>query len=570
MGKDDFLRSIASWAPGDHHCCLYEGEAEHKALIIPLLRLGLERGQKVLYLVDSRTAHMVVSYLRDEGLDVESYLESGQLTMLTTEDAYIRNGRFDPDEMIAFLRGETERALAQGYTALRVSGEMTWVLGERSGSDRLIEYESKLDTFITGSKCLAVCQYDRRRFEADRLLEVVVAHPVLVTGTHVRQNLYYIPPVHLLSQNRALSALDHWLEQLAAHEKSKEALERSEARFRTIFERAAIGISLVDAEGRIITSNPGLQRMLGYTEEELRGMRFTELTYPADVESNASLFQDLMAGELDYYRIEKRYVHKDGHIVWGHLTASAVRDAEGKPQFGIGMVKDITERKRMEAELAELQHRLIESREAERLYLAQELHDGPLQVLIGATYQLGELGDVLPDEQSLGQMVAAQASLQRVIRMLRTAAGQLRPPALAPFGLARAIRSHAEEFRQEHPELDIQLDLTSDNQTLPEQMRLALFRIYQQALQNVVRHARAGRVQIRFELNMGLVILEIQDDGRGFIVPGRWIELARQGHLGLVGMSERAEAIGGRLELRSAPGEGTLIRVVAPYSEIEA
>jgi PAS domain S-box-containing protein len=351
---------------------------------------------------------------------------------------------------------------------------------------------------------------------------------------------------------------------------SEQAFERSEARFRTIFERAAIGISLVDAEGRIITSNPGLQHMLGYTEEELRGVLFSELTHPADVESNANLFQDLMAGKLDYYRMEKRYVHKDGHVVWGHLTASVVKDAQGKPQFGIGMVKDITERKRMEDELAELQHRLIEGREAERLYLAQELHDGPLQELIAATYQLGELADAVQDEQSLGQMVAVQVSLQRVIRMLRTVAGQLRPPALAPFGLAKAIRSHVEEFKREHPELDIQLDLISDNQILPEQMRLALFRIYQQALRNVVRHAHANRVQIRFSLDAGLVTLEVQDDGCGFTMPERWIELARQGHLGLVGMSERAEAIGGWLEIRSAHGEGTSIRVVAPYSETEA
>jgi PAS domain S-box-containing protein len=874
MRKDDFLRSVASWAPGDHLCCLYEGEVEHQALITPLLRLGLERGEKVLCLVDSRTASMVPGYLRDEGLEIEPYLESGQLTTLIAEEAYNRNGHFDPDEWVAFLRTETERALAEGYTALRVSGEMAWVLGERSGSERLIEYESKLNTFIPGSKCLVVCQYDRHRFEAALLLEVVVAHPIVVAGADIRQNLYYIPPVQLLGQNRALSALDHWLEQLAAHERAQEALrqktlflqllqdvaiaanqadsaeeviqfaldqvctqmswpvghayllradvagklestniwhlvdterfetfrrkseaidfaagdglpgrafvagvpvvmtdvtnasdfvrgelaedvgirtgiavpvlageeavavlefftesaetpaqsllelmthignqlglaierkrteetlrrsqsqladaqhmahigsweweigsdrvswsdelyrifglspqerslsyqdfvdrihpddresvmstiqrarenrqafsfehriirpdgsvkvvlgqgkvvpegvgrplrlvgtsqdvteikrseqalDRSEARFRTIFERAAIGISLVDAEGRIITSNPSLQQMLGYTAEELRGMPFSEFTHPADVKSNASLFQDMMAGKLDYYRIEKRYVHKDGHVVWGHLTASAVQDAEGKAQFGIGMVKDITERKRMEAELAELQHRLIEGREAERLYLAQELHDGPLQVLIGATYQLGELGDALPDEQSLGQVVAAQASLQQVIRMLRTVARELRPPALAPFGLAKAMRSHAEDFRQEHPELDVQLDLASDDQTLPEQMRLALFRIYQQALRNVVRHARAGRVQIRFAFDRGLVTLEIQDDGRGFTMPRRWIELARQGHLGLVGMSERAEAIGGWLEIRSAPGEGTLIRVVAPYSETE-
>jgi signal transduction histidine kinase len=103
-----------------------------------------------------------------------------------------------------------------------------------------------------------------------------------------------------------------------------------------------------------------------------------------------------------------------------------------------------------------------------------------------------------------------------------------------------------------------------DGQALPEQVRLALFRIYQQALNNVVRHAQASLVSIRFELDAQQTLLQIQDDGRGFEVPKRWIELVRRGHLGLVGIVERAEAIGGRLEVVSTPGEGSLVRVVVP------
>jgi signal transduction histidine kinase len=230
----------------------------------------------------------------------------------------------------------------------------------------------------------------------------------------------------------------------------------------------------------------------------------------------------------------------------------------------IGMVMDITERKQMEAELAEVQRRLMEGREAERLHLAQELHDGPLQDLIGISYRLAELAEGLPDEAGVGQMVAAQATLQQVLRMLRAISGELRPPALAPFGLEKAIRSHVEDFQRQHPELEVQFKLMPDGQALPEQVRLALFRIYQQALNNVVRHAQASLISIRFELDAQQTLLQIQDDGRGFEVPKRWIELVRRGHLGLVGIVERAEAIGGRLEVVSTPGEGSLVRVVVP------
>ena len=106
--------------------------------------------------------------------------------------------------------------------------------------------------------------------------------------------------------------------------------------------------------------------------------------------------------------------------------------------------------------------------------------------------------------------------------------------------------------------------MMSDGTTLPENVRLALFRIYQAALTNVVRHAQADKVVVRLHLDAEQVMLEVEDNGRGFDLPQRWIELARQGHLGLVGMVERAEAVGGQLTVQSEPGRGTVIRVTVP------
>jgi signal transduction histidine kinase len=253
---------------------------------------------------------------------------------------------------------------------------------------------------------------------------------------------------------------------------------------------------------------------------------------------------------------------KDGTQFPVDITLSPLHTEEGT--FVISVIRDITERKQMEGELAEVHGQLMEGREAERLHVAQELHDGPLQDLVAVSYRLTELWDVLPDEISAGQMVAAQATLQKALTALRTISHELRPPVLAPFGLEKAMRSHIEEFRQAHPELEVELDLAADGQELPEPMRLALFRIYQQALNNVVHHADASHISIRFTLDAERVVLEVQDDGRGFQMPRRQIVLIRQGHLGLVGMAERAQAIGGDLDVVTAPGEGTLIRVVVP------
>jgi PAS domain S-box-containing protein len=218
------LRLIEHFRPGDHLCCLYETEEEHRAVLTTFLRQGLERGEKVLYIVDAHTAEAILGYLRDEGVDVEACLERGQFAILSRDEAYMREGVFDPEQMIALLRAETERALAEGYPALRVTGEMTWALRGLPGSERLIEYEAKLNEFFPGSQCLAICQYDRRRFDAALLLDVLRTHPIAVIGTEVYDNFYYIPPAEFLSGDRAMVELQHWEQGLAQRRQAEEQL----------------------------------------------------------------------------------------------------------------------------------------------------------------------------------------------------------------------------------------------------------------------------------------------------------------------------------------------------------
>ncbi len=216
------------------------------------------------------------------------------------------------------------------------------------------------------------------------------------------------------------------------------------------------------------------------------------------------------------------------------------------------------------SELHEMRHRQMERVEAERLELAQEIHDGPMQELYAMVFQLQALADGVNDSSDRDIVESMLGTLEKVIGELRLTAYNLRPPALAPFGLQKAIQSHVEQFRMAHPTLDLHLSLQSDRQTFSEDVRLALFRNYQMAMSNIVRHADASKVSVRFHFDEESAVLEIQDNGKGFDSGKPWIELAREGHLGLVGASERAEAIGGWLEIQSALGQGTLVRTVLP------
>jgi two-component system, NarL family, sensor histidine kinase DegS len=139
--------------------------------------------------------------------------------------------------------------------------------------------------------------------------------------------------------------------------------------------------------------------------------------------------------------------------------------------------------------------------------------------------------------------------------MLRAICSDLRPPALEEIGLAAAIESFVGQFQSTQPAVTFELDLTPVQLNLPPWTSLALLRILQQALRNIARHAAARHV-----------VLEIRDNGRGFVVPQRWVELVRQGHFGVAGMVERAEGIGGRFNLESTPGQGTAVRVAAPHN----
>jgi PAS domain S-box-containing protein len=347
--------------------------------------------------------------------------------------------------------------------------------------------------------------------------------------------------------------------------RAEEALRQSEARFRSVFEGNAFGMAVVDLKGRILLSNPRLSEILGYPQAELRVLTSSSLTFPADIHATEKMYQDMLEGRQDATQLEKRYIRKDGQVIWARLTISLVRNSNDAPHFAIAMVEDITSRKQMEAELAEVKHRLMVGREQERIRLAQELHDAPLQDLYVVLYQLNDLEESIGDPEQFRQLKNSQAeTIRQVISTLRSIMGELRSPTLSPFGLAGAIREHSEQFQAKFPLLMLHLDLENDDQDLSEEVRLNLFRIYQQALTNVIRHAQAQNVTIRFSYNENKIVLEIEDDGLGFEVPARWLRLAREGHLGLAGASERAEMMGGRLQVISKPGKGTLLRVEVP------
>ena len=212
--------------------------------------------------------------------------------------------------------------------------------------------------------------------------------------------------------------------------------------------------------------------------------------------------------------------------------------------------------------LAQAQRQLLRSREEERARLARDLHDGPIQVLVGLNLQLGLLlapAGTSPVGEALGAM---RGEVRELLADLRQVCAELRPPMLDTLGLGAALRALAEEWSAQW-NVAVRLDLPPDAtlRPLPSEVAVNLYRVVQEGLSNVARHAAARLVTVKLVWQASHLILAVHDDGRGFVVPAHFHDLAAQGHFGLMGMGERVNLIGGDWRVESTPGQGTTVRV---------
>ncbi len=186
---------VASCANHDHCAMIYDSPDEQLDFIVPYLRLGLERGEKSVYIYDDNDADTVIAAMEEHGIDVGAATACGALSIITKSHAYLKNGDFDPDWMIDFLAQAVEDAKKQGFPAVRASGEMTWALGPTGDAHaRLLEYECKLNAFFPEYDMSGICQYNRHRFSPSTLMHVIHTHPRIVFRGMVCENPYYIPP----------------------------------------------------------------------------------------------------------------------------------------------------------------------------------------------------------------------------------------------------------------------------------------------------------------------------------------------------------------------------------------
>ena len=492
---------------------------------------------------------------------------SWNVTLLSS-DALDQLASFNPslpDIILVHLCAQRELALVQELRS-RLPTVPLVVLGDTSVAANVEEFEASV-LAAGADECLAQqhltpywLQYVIRRLLQRRRASHASAPTAAGTATH------------------RLTALSSTTE-----------LVQANALLHQVMDTLPVGVWIMDREGKTVHGNREGQRIwVGNLDVELdetydyRGWR-PESGEPIRPDEWSGV-RAARTGEAtldELLEIEAL----DGTRRMLLSSAIPMRNAQQELAGAIVVNQDITHRWQMEIELQEVRRRLEEGREEERVYLARELHDVPMQELHAADFAWERLKSILAllatgeisqeadsdqvsliqEAQQLGAAIGKH--IYNANRVLRELCNELRPPILESFGLSAAVEAHAHIFQERYQDLVVHLDLVKDNLMLPDWVGLALFRIYQQALDNVVQHAQASQVFVRLYTTPGQLVLEVRDDGRGFVVPPRWVELARANHLGIIGAIERANHIGGSYKITSAPENGTTVQVTLPLDK---
>ena len=318
---------------------------------------------------------------------------------------------------------------------------------------------------------------------------------------------------------------------------------------------AIIGI---DLEGMITSWNGGAERLFGYTKDEALGRNVTMIIPEDRIDEEDRILARVRRGEYtEHYETIRR--HKDGTLLDLSLTVSPVTDANGKIIGASKNARDITERRRTEAAMRdrEIMHRLVEAQEGERHRIARDLHDHLGQQLTALRLKLESIKSKVTENNELAaELDETRKYAARIDLDVNYLAWELRPTELDQLGLKDALASFVREWSTTYGITAEFHASTTNNGRLHPEIETNLYRILQEALNNILKHADARSVNVILEQRSDRIVLIIEDDGRGFLSDTDSTNGSKGKGLGMIGMRERTALLGGTLEVESRPGGG--------------
>lgn len=351
----------------------------------------------------------------------------------------------------------------------------------------------------------------------------------------------------------------------------EDAVRGSEEKYRTILASIHEGYYEVDFKGDLVFFNQALCRITGYPAEELRGLNNRAYMDQDTARQVYQTFNQVAQTGQVVESLEYPLRRKDGGLCHVEVSVALRQDAKGEPVGFRGMARDVTTRKlaqlkllEKQAELHALAKEVIRVQESERRRIAQDLHDGVGQYLLASKLRLEQLAGQSPAELR-PHIDLAISLIAQAVADTRSLTAQLCPPALWELGLREALSWLAEQSRERFG-LEVSLDIPNAPLDLDEEMRAALFRSASELLHNVAKHARASRAMVGLGGDAGQVWLRVWDDGVGMADELRQAD--SQGGLGLFSIRERLALLGGKMEIQSAPGQGSRVTLHLPLDPV--
>lgn len=326
------------------------------------------------------------------------------------------------------------------------------------------------------------------------------------------------------------------------------------------YQDAKTAVGEIGLDGRFLRVNQSFCSLLGYREQELLELRVRDVTHPDDRVQSVGIVDRALRRFEQSQQVFKRYVHRDGHIVFALLQTTLKRDLDGEPTHFLSFVEDVSQRVQEEALPRAMALRMQMLQEQERHQIARELHDELSQVLTALKLEVRWLQGKVPSnaEERLSHLGV-------LVDSIVASAGRLwlglRPPILDELGLVPALDWLLQETCG-RSEIETSFVFPEQSLRLDSESRLALFRIAQEALTNCVRHAQASRVRLELEQGDQDVCLTVLDDGIGI----DWTTPNPACSVGLAGIRERVFLLAGTFSLGANSPRGTILRACLPVA----